>query len=47
MLAPHNWPKSFKQLVLTGAILLVFAAYMLMCAGSTLLIATLLSQLNP
>jgi hypothetical protein len=47
MLAPHDWPKPFKQFVLTGATLLVIVAYMLMCAGSTLLIATLFSWFSP
>jgi hypothetical protein len=41
MLALHSWPKPFKQLVLIGAILLVVAAYMLMCASSTLLMSAL------
>ena len=47
MIAPHDWPKPVKQTVLTGATLLVIAAYMLMCAGSTLLIGALFSQLGP
>lgn len=47
MLAPHDWPEPVKQLVMTGATLLVIVAYMLMCAGSTLLITALFSQLSP
>ena len=47
MIAPHDWPAPVKQAVLTGATLLVIAAYMLMCAGSTLLIGALFSQLGP
>jgi len=47
MIAPHDWPKSVKQCVLTGATLLVIVAYVLMCAGSTLMIGALFSQLGP
>jgi hypothetical protein len=47
MIAPHNWPKPVKQCVLTGATLLVIVAYTLMCAGSTLFIGVLFSQLGP
>lgn len=47
MLAPHDWPKPVKQLVFTGAILLVILAYMLLCTGSALLTAALLSQIRP
>ncbi len=47
MIAPHDWPEPVKQFVMTGATLLVIVAYMLMCAGSTLLIAVLFSQLSP
>ncbi len=47
MIAPHDWPEPVKQLVMTGATLLVIVAYMLMCAGSTLLIAVLFSQFSP
>ncbi len=47
MIAPHEWPKPVKQTILTRVTLLVIAAYMLMCAGSTLLIGALFSQLGP
>jgi hypothetical protein len=47
VIAPHDWPRPVKQTVLTGATFLVIAAYMLMCAGTTLLIGELLSQLGP
>jgi len=47
MIAPHDWPKPVKQTVLTGATLLVIVAYALMCAGSTLMIGALFSQLGP
>jgi hypothetical protein len=47
VLAPHEWPKPVKHFLLTGATLLVILAYMLLCAGSTLLVAALLSQIRP
>jgi hypothetical protein len=47
MLAPHDWPKPIKRFVLTGATLLVILAYLLLCAGSALLAATLLLQISP
>jgi hypothetical protein len=47
MLAPHDWPKPVKQFVLTGATLLVITAYLLICAGSTLLMSALVSQFSP
>jgi hypothetical protein len=47
MIAPHAWPKPVKQFVLTGAILLVIIAYLLMCTSSTLLISALVSQFSP
>jgi hypothetical protein len=46
MIAPHAWPKPVKQFVLTGAILLVIIAYLLMCTGSTVLMSTLASQFS-
>jgi hypothetical protein len=46
MIAPHDWPKPVKQTVLTGATLLVIVAYALMCAGTTLFIGALFSQLG-
>jgi hypothetical protein len=47
MIAPHEWPEPVKQTILTGATLLVIVAYALICAGSTLLIGALFSQLGP
>ena len=47
MLAPHDWPRPVKQLLLTGATLLVVLAYMLLCAGSVILTAALFSQVSP
>jgi hypothetical protein len=47
MLAPHEWSGSVKRFVLTGATLLVILAYLLLCTGSTLLVATLLSYISP
>lgn len=47
ILVPHNWPKPVKRVVLTGATLLVVLAYALLCAGSALLAATLLSPIRP
>jgi hypothetical protein len=47
MFAPHDWPRPVKHVLLTGATLLVVLAYMLLCAGSTLLVAALLSQIRP
>lgn len=47
MLVLHDLPKPVKQFVLTGATILVIAAYMLFCAGSTLMIAALFTQFSP
>ncbi len=47
MLAPHDWPKPVKRLLLTGATLLVILAYVLLCVGSLLLTAALFSQIRP
>jgi hypothetical protein len=47
MLAPHNWPKPVKRLLLTSATLLVILAYALLCAGSLILTAALFSQIRP
>ena len=47
VLAPHEWPKPVKRFLLTGATLLVVLAYMLLCAGSTLLVVALVSQVRP
>lgn len=47
MLAPHDWPKPVKHLVLTGATLLVILAYIFLCTGSALLTAALFSQIRP
>jgi hypothetical protein len=47
MLAPHDWPKPVKRLVLTGATLLVIVAYIFLCSGSALLTAALVSQFRP
>jgi len=47
VITPHEWPKPVKHFVLTGATLLVILAYVLLCAGSTLLVAALLSQVRP
>ncbi len=47
MIAPHDWPEPVKQLVMTGATLLVIVAYVLMCAGSMLLMSALFSQFSP
>jgi hypothetical protein len=41
MLAPHDWPRPVKHLLLTGATLLVILAYILLCAGSAFLTAAL------
>jgi len=46
MLAPHDWPAPVKRLVLTGATLLVILAYILLCAGTGLVTAVLLSQVG-
>jgi hypothetical protein len=47
MLAPHDWPRPVKQLLLTGATLLVILASMLLCAGSLVLTAALIAQVSP
>lgn len=47
MLVLHDWPKPVKQFVLTGATILVIAAYMLFCAGGMLMIAALFMQYSP
>jgi len=47
MLAPHDWPKPVKHILLTGATLLVILAYVLLCAGSAFLTAALFSQISP
>jgi len=47
VLAPHEWPKPVKRIVLTGAAVLVVLAYALLCAGSLMLTAALFSQIRP
>jgi hypothetical protein len=47
MLAPHDWPRPVKHLLLTGATLLVILAYILLCAGSAFLTVALFSQFGP
>jgi hypothetical protein len=47
MLAPHDWPRAVKHMVLTGATLLVILAYALLCAGSVILTAALFSRVSP
>lgn len=47
MLVPHNWPSSVKRVVLVSATMLVILAYGLLCAGSAILAATLISPIPP
>ena len=46
MVAPHEWPRAVKRLVLTGAALLVILAYLALCSSSTVLAVTLLTQMS-
>ena len=46
MVAPHEWPRAVKRLVLTGAALLVILAYLALCSSSTVLAVTLLDQIR-
>ena len=46
MVAPHEWPRAVKRLVLTGAALLVILAYLALCSSSTVLAITLLEQMG-
>jgi hypothetical protein len=47
MIAPHQWPKNVKRLVLTGTTAIVIVAYLLLCLGITVLAGILLSQVGP
>ena len=47
MLVIHAWPEPVKKFVLTGATILVIGAYILLCAGSMLMIAALSTQFSP
>jgi len=46
MVAPHEWPRAVKRLVLTGAALLVILAYLALCSSSTVLAVTLFTQMR-
>ena len=47
MIAPHQWPRPIKRLVLTGATVLVVLAYASLCVAGWLLSTALLSQVRP
>ena len=47
MIAPHQWPRPIKRLVLTGATALVVLAYASLCVAGWLLSTALLSQVRP